>query len=282
MQESSMEKKLEIDAKTKDGWMDYRILNKRIRQAVGEGYSHIVVRNVNGQRFIGAGIKKDVKIDLWGDAGLDLGVFAEGPLITVHGSGEYLLGNTLNDGEIVVYGDSWDITGMGARGGSIFIMGNGGSRVGIHMKEFKDRKPVIAYGGKVKQYCGEYMAGGVIAVFGMDFTKAIKDSSRPVDKDNIDSSKVRFLEGDLVQTDLGAGIHGGKIYVRGKVRDELLGIYASKKDLTAEDRKELEMVIKRFCSHFNLPEAMLMGQEFTKIAPISSRPFGKAYAYTPV
>lgn len=274
--------KITIDAKTKDGWMDYRVLNKKIREAVRDGHIHITVKNVNGQRFIGAGIKKNVTIELFGDAGLDLGVFAEGPSIIVHGCGEYLLGNTLNAGEIIVYGDSWDITGMAARGGSIFVMGNGGSRIGIHMKEFKDRKPLIAYGGRVKQYCGEYMAGGTIVIFGLDFSEAIKNPKKQVGKNNINPKRIRLMESDLVQTDLGAGIHGGKIYVRGKVRDELLGIYASKKKFTEEDRKELDSIIKRFSEYFNVPDKILSEQEYTKIAPVSSRPFGRAYAYTPV
>ncbi|MFH1402697.1 MAG: hypothetical protein ABIH11_00325 [Candidatus Altiarchaeota archaeon] len=277
-----MTKKITIQAKTEDGWVDYRILNKKIRKAVSDGYDHIVLENVNGQRFIGAGIKADVRIDVHGNAGLDLGVFAEGPKITVYGCSEYLLGNTLNAGRIIVYGDSWDITGMGARGGSIFVMGNGGSRIGIHMKEFKDNIPEIVYGGRVKQYCGEYMAGGIITVFGLDFSGALIDPSKPVDKNNIDARRIRLAEGDLAQTDLGSGIHGGKIFIRGDVKDELLGPYASKKEFTDDDRRQLEGIIKRFCKYFNVPEDMLVEQEYTKIAPVSSRPFGKAYAYTPV
>ena len=61
-----------------------------------------------------------MRIEVYGDAGLDLGFI--GLRIIVHGCSEYLLGNTLSGGEIVVYGDSWDITGMGARGGSIFVI----------------------------------------------------------------------------------------------------------------------------------------------------------------
>ncbi|MBD3388006.1 MAG: hypothetical protein GF416_03060 [Candidatus Altiarchaeales archaeon] len=262
--------------------MDYRVLNKRIRGAVADGWEHIVVKNVNGQRFIGAGIKKDITLELFGDAGLDLGVFMEGPKVIVHGCSEYLLGNTLNKGEIIVYGDSWDITGMGARGGEIYIMGNGGSRIGIHMKEFKENVPTIVYGGSVKQYCGEYMAGGIIAVLGLDFTDAIKDRSKPMEKKNIDPKKIKLMECELAQTDLGAGIHGGKIYMRGDVREELLGIYASNKEMSEEDQRELNEILKKFCDHFNVPAELLKGEKFTKIAPSSSRPFGKAYAYTPV
>jgi len=278
-------KSITIDALEKGRWhMDYRDLNQKVRKAVKDGYDHITLTNVNGQRFIGAGLTEPVHIEIFGDAGLDLGVFASGPRFTVHGSGEYLLGNTLNNGEIVVYGSSWDITGMGARGGSIFVMGHGGSRIGIHMKEFKDQIPVIVYGGSVKQYCGEYMAGGVIAVLGLDYGGAIKNPKRPVDAENIDPKKIRESNGVdcIVQSDLGAGIHGGVIYVRGEVPDHMLGVYAVKKEFTEEDKKRLEPIVKRYCRLFNTPEELVWSKPFTKIAPFSHRPFGKAYTTTPV
>ncbi len=261
----------------------YKDVNREIRKAVKEGYKHIVLKNVVGQSFIGAGLKgDDITIEVFGDAGLDLGVFADGPTIIVHGCSEYLLGNTMNSGEIVVYGDSWDITGMGARGGQMYIMGNGGSRIGIHMKEFKDQVPVICYGGRVKQYCGEYMAGGRIVVLGLDFKEAIKDPKKPIDKKNIDPKKIKNAEEPVVQQDLACGIHGGVIYVRGEVPDEYLGIYAIKDEMTDEDREFLEPVVKRFCQHFNCPEKLIWEKEFTKVKPFSSRPFGKHYNNTPV
>ncbi len=278
-------KKIVIDAKgdSCNGCkMDHRELNMKIRKAVRDGYNWITLKNVMGQRFIGAGIKGDVTIEIFGDAGLDLGVFSDGLTIIVHGSSEYLLGNTLNSGEIVVYGDSWDITGMGARGGRIFIMGNGGSRVGIHMKEFMDKKPVICYGGTVKQYCGEYMAGGIIVVLGLDFRDAIIDRGRPIDRDNIDGSRVKDVEGDVVQSDLACGIHGGVIYVRGEVKEHLLGVYAVKDEIDRDDRKVLEPILERFSELFNVPLDFLLSRDFTKVRPVSSRPFGKHYNTTPV
>ncbi len=67
-------------------------------------------------------IKKPITIEVFGDAGLNLGVFSGDITIIVHGYSEYLPGNTLNAGELIVYGNSGDITGMGARGGKIFVM----------------------------------------------------------------------------------------------------------------------------------------------------------------
>lgn len=275
-------KEVEIDAKPSGCKVYHRDLNRQIRKAIASGCKKVVLKNVMGQRFIGAGIESDCAIEIFGDAGLDLGVFSDGLNITVHGSSEYLLGNTLNSGEIVVYGDSWDITGMGARGGRIFIMGNGGSRIGIHMKEFGDTKPIICYGGTVKQYCGEYMAGGAIVVLGLDFRDALKDPKKPVGKDNIDGDKIKNATGDIVQSDLGGGIHGGAIYIRGEVPDSLLGVYAVKDEIDEDDVKILEPVINRFCELFNVSSEFIWDIGFTKIRPISSRPFGKHYTTTPI
>ncbi|MEE8402992.1 MAG: hypothetical protein V3R93_04480 [Candidatus Hydrothermarchaeaceae archaeon] len=277
-----MPKKIEIDTKPEGCKLYHRNLNEQIRKAVDDGYDWIVLKNVLGQRFIGAGMKGKYTIEIFGDAGLDLGVFSEGLDIIVHGSSEYLLGNTLNGGEIVVYGDSWDITGMGARDGRIFIMGNGGSRIGIHMKEFGDTRPVICYGGTVKQYCGEYMAGGIIVVLGLDFKDAIKDPKKPIGNDNIDGSRVKNVAGDIVQSDLGAGIHGGAIYIRGKVPDDLLGVYAVKDEIEEADKEVLQPIIERFCELFNVSPDFIWDAGFTKVRPVSSRPFGKHYTTTPI
>ena len=133
-------KKIVLDAEENGVKKYHRELNTLIRKAVADGFNWITIKNVRGQRFIGAGISDDVTLEVKGDAGLDLGVFSRRANIIVYGCSEYLLGNTLNGGEIVVYGDSWDITGVGARDGSIYVMGEGGSRIGIHMKEYKDKR----------------------------------------------------------------------------------------------------------------------------------------------
>jgi len=271
-----------IDAGAGGKKMHYRELNQNIRSAVEDGFHHITIVNVSGQRFIGGGLKGGTTIDIYGDAGLDTGIFADGVRINVHGCSEYLLGNTMNSGEIAVYGDSWDITGMSARGGEIYVLGDGGCRVGMHMKSFADRKPTVVYGGRVKQYCGEYMAGGVIIVLGINYRTAVIDRKKPVTKENIDPEKVTEYKEPYVQAYLGCGMHGGTIYVRGVVPDTDLGIYAVKDEFTEADRAEITPCIKRFSELYNVPERRLWAKKYTKIRPISSRPFGKVYNSTPI
>ncbi len=62
------------------------------------------------------------------------------------------------------------------------------------MREYRDRRPYLIIGGRVDDYLGEYMAGGVIMVLGLD----------SLNKCNI----------QLVGNHVGSGMVGGRIYIR--------------------------------------------------------------------
>ena len=236
-----------IDAKG----MDYRELNRTIRNALDEGVSTILITNVLGQRFIGDGIDKEVKISITGVAGGDLGAFMNGPLIYVNGNAEHAAGNTMSNGKIVIYGDSGDCLGHSMRGGKIFVKGNVGYRVGIHMKQFEDIYPTIVIGGKAQSFLGEYMAGGIILVLGLG-------SECPVD------------------SYVGTGIHGGTIYIAGDIDDDLLGVATKKAPVDEEDLKIIRELVRDYNSYFN-KSVDVDKIEFIKIEPISSRPFSNLY-----
>jgi glutamate synthase domain-containing protein 3 len=167
-----------------------------------------------------------------------------------------MTGNTMNSGKIIVHGNAWDVTGLSARGGKMFIKGSSGYRVGIHMKEFGQRWPSLVIGGTAKDYLGEYMAGGTIVVLGIG-------SKMP----------------SPVGVSLGAGIHGGKMFIRGKVGQEQLGPGAGIAEMSAEDEKELEGLLDEFVSYFG-PIVEREPSCFTKVAPLSSRPFSGKYDKT--
>jgi glutamate synthase domain-containing protein 3 len=263
--EGSEGKAIVIDAwnTEKDRPLRYFVLNEMIHKAADDGNKHIVVRNVLGQRFICAGMEhKDVKVDIYGTPGNDLGVFMDGPTIEVFGSAEDQAGNTMNSGKIIIHGNAWDVTGLAARNGRIFVRGNGGYRIGIHMKEYMNFRPVVVYGGAVKEFFGEYMAGGVLVALGMD----------------IDNGNVTNMDPtDVVRGSLGTGIHGGAIYVRGEVSENLLGVSASIQPFEKEDRRVLDPILREFSEHFHLPLDMIWEREITKIVPSSSRPYGAYY-----
>jgi len=238
-------------------------LNQRIHHAADQGHKHIVIINVLGQRFICAGMEhKDVKVDIYGTPGNDLGVFMDGPTIEVFGSAEDQVGNTLNSGRIIIHGNAWDVTGLAARDGTILVKGNGGYRIGIHMKEYEDYRPVVVYGGAVKEFFGEYMAGGVLVALGMD----------------LEDGRVEDLPADkVVRGSIGSGIHGGAIYIRGEVPDHFLGVAASKQPFEDEDTETLRPILEDFCSTFDVDIERIWERDFVKVSPASSRPYGGYY-----
>ncbi|MFQ5826355.1 MAG: hypothetical protein ACE5IA_03265, partial [Dehalococcoidia bacterium] len=167
----------------------YRDLNARLRDAVGAGARHIELHNVYGQRYIGTDLEGPVEIDIYGTPGNDLGSFMDGPRIVVHGNAQDGCGNTMNEGEIIIHGHAGDILGLSARGGRVFVRDDVGYRAGIHMKEYGEKKPLVVIGGTAQDFLGEYMAGGVLVLLGLN----LKDG---------ESHRASFI---------GTGMHGGAI-----------------------------------------------------------------------
>ena len=146
----------------------YRDLNSLLRSLDANGIEKIEIRNVYGQRYIGTDLDNHLNIDIYGTPGNDLGAFMNGANITVHGNVQDACGNTMNHGKIVVHGRAGDLVGHSMRGGKIFIRDDAGYRVGIHMKEYLGKRPTIVIGGTAQDFLGEYMAGGVLVVLGLN------------------------------------------------------------------------------------------------------------------
>jgi len=257
-----------IDA---DG-LRHRDLNVRIREALSAGETDIELLNVNGQRYIAAGIESSVRICIEGVPGNDLGAFMNGPRILVRGNAQDAIGNTMNEGKIVVHGHAGDVLGYGMRGGKIFILGDVGYRVGIHMKAYRSQTPVLIAGGTAADFLGEYMAGGILVILGID-------------------GRARPIVGDYCAT----GMHGGAIYLRGPFDfpSTSLGVNAQGKrfdrshvatdharvhDAAAGDIEELRNHLGEFCQHFSLDLEEIMSEPFAKLTPCSHRPYGGKYA----
>ncbi len=244
----------EIDAKD----IHYREVNKMLRAAIAQGEKEIVLKNVNGQRYLAAGVSAEVKIDIYGTPGLDLGAFMRGPLLTVHGNTQDGAGNTMDDGKIVVRGMAGDVVGYAMRGGKIHVASDVGYRVGIHMKAYMDKIPVIIIGGKAGDFLGEYMAGGVIILLGINS---------------------RYPKRPLAGIFLGTGMHGGVIYVRGTLPETQLGQGLKIEKIDEEDEKILRGYLEEYCRDFGLDLETVMAESFVKIRPQTHRPYGKLYAY---
>lgn len=235
----------------------YRDLNEQIKKLASSGVREIILNNINGQRYIGVGIKSPLRLIVNGTPGNDLASFASNVDIIVYGNGQDGICNTMNDGKVVIHGDVGDILGYGMRGGKLYIRGNAGYRVGIHMKGYKDKQPVIIIGGRAGDFFGEYMAGGRLVLLGLD----------------------RGKDQSIIGNHVAVGIHGGVIYVRGDVQEYQVGLEVKIKEVNKEDRKELEGMLAEYCQEFNLELEEIMAAKFTKLIPASSRPYGNMYAY---
>lgn len=236
----------------------YRQLNEAVRDAIARGAKELRLLDVNGQRYIGTGVSgRDVRIDVHGTAGNDLGMLMNGPTVHVHGNAQDGVGNTMNAGTVVVHGDAGDVLGYGMRGGKVYVKGDVGYRVGIHMKAYENLVPVMVVGGKARDFFGEYMAGGVLVLLGMN---------------------TQFAEQPLVGSFLGSGMHGGAIYIRGTVEPWQCGKEVDISPVEDGDMAELRPVLEDYCAAEEMDLDEVLSQPFVKLKPFSHRPYGKLYA----
>lgn len=237
--------------------MGYKDLNKKIRELVSSGTKEIQLDNICGHKFIGDGLKGKAKITINGIPGNDLAAFMDGPELYIMANGQDGIGNTMNSGKVVIHGHAGDVIGYAMRGGKIFIKTDVGYRVGIHMKSYANSIPIIVIGGKASNFFGEYMAGGVMVLLGLN----LKDGEN--------------IAGDYI----GTGMHGGVIYVRGDIDDYYLGREVKKTELDESDMEKLKPLVLEYCEHFGCDPAMVMSKKFIKLVPKSHRPYGNLYAH---
>jgi len=247
-----MAKTFTLDA----GGIYYRQLNEQIREAVANGATHIVLNNVNGQRYIADGMDGDITVEVNGVPGQDMGAFMRGPKVVVKANAQDGVGNTMDDGLIVIDGLAGDVVGYAMRGGKIFIKGDVGYRVGIHMKAYLEKLPTIVIGGKAGDFLGEYMAGGILLLLGMF-------SDKPTEP--------------VAGRSLGTGMHGGVIYVRGGVPAEQIGPGLSAQPVDDDDKSVIAGLVKEYAKELGLDAKKILAADFVKIKPFSSRPYGKLY-----
>ena len=198
-----------------DGWdggidaegMDYRRLNDEIRRRVEAGERRIKVFNVRGQRYLGVGLPPGVKLEIHGVPGNCLGNFNEGVEIEVYGNAQDDVGDTMHAGRIIIHGDARDVIGQALQGGMILVKGNVGNRAAIQMREYMDRRPYLIVGGRADDYFGEYMAGGVAVILGLG------------------------VKGEPVGKHVATGMVGGRIYIRGRISEEKVGLQPPRQDV---------------------------------------------------
>ncbi len=206
-----------------------------------------------GQRFIAAGMSNlDITVD--GVPGNALGAYLNGAKITVNANAQDAVGDTMNDGEIVIHGNIGDAAGYAMRGGEIYVKGSAGYRAGIHMKQYKDKVPVIVIGGITGSFLGEYQAGGLIIVLGLN-------------------SNGHRIVGNFPCT----GMHGGKMFLRGNCDDIEFPSQVTARTATDADIEEIRNYISRYCELFGYNSEEILDSPFTVVTPDSKNPYKQMY-----
>jgi glutamate synthase domain-containing protein 3 len=248
-----MEEVVTIDARG----IFHRELNARLRQLASNGTRKIRLQNVYGQRYIGTDLGRPIEIEIFGTPGNDLGAFMDGPKIIVHGNAQDGCGNTMNNGQIIIHGHAGDILGLSARGGKILVREDVGYRAAIHMKEYQGKKPVVIIGGTAQDFLGEYMAGGILILLGLNLKEE-------------EGHKANFI---------GTGMHGGVIYLRGEVQEYQLGKEVGVAEPNENDYLTLKKLVGEFAYHFGHDAEKILKHKFVKLFPLYLRPYGRLYAY---
>lgn len=228
--------------------LDFKALNEQVRSSSED----VTVNNCLGQRFIGCGLNRKI-ITVNGIPGNALGAYLDGAQITVNGNAQDAVGDTMNDGRIIIHGNIGDAAGYAMRNGEIYVQGNAGYRAGIHMKAYKEKFPAIVIGGTAGSFLGEYQAGGIIIVLGLN-------ASDPI-----------------VGNFTGTGMHGGKIFLRGSADDVVFPDKVSIKRAESDDLEEIKKYIDRYCEYFGADEEKIYSEPFYVLTPDSKNPYRQMY-----
>ena len=235
------------------GASHFREANQRLREALAAA-DVVELRDVCAQRYLGCAMPAGKKLDVFGTPGNDMACFLDGGEVEVHGSAQDQVGNTMNDGRIVIHGRCGDAAGYAMRGGKIFVRGNAGYRAGIHMKAYKEKKPIMIIGGTAGSFLGEYQAGGVIIVLGLD-------------------SKDKRIVGNFPCT----GMHGGKMFLRGECNDIEFPKQVTARPADSGDLEELKVYLSEYCEVFGLELSKVLESPFTVVTPDSKNPYKQMY-----
>ncbi len=225
---------------------------QRLNQMVRETAEDIIIDNCCGERFIGTGAANK-HIEINGIPGNALGAYLDGAEITVNSNAQDAVGDTMNDGRIIIRGDVGDALGYAMRGGKILVKGNSGYRTGIHMKQYKEKCPLIIVGGRAGSFLGEYLAGGTIIVLGLGC--------------------------DCVPLGnfTGTGMHGGEIWVRSHKELKNLPAQVFCKKASKEELKKIKGYIEEYAQIFGIESDSIFDAPFYLLKPNAKNPYKQLY-----
>jgi glutamate synthase domain-containing protein 3 len=146
-----------------------------MRRAYQLGWKRFIVYRLRGQRFHGVGLgaaTDGVRIDLYGSNGDYTASGMDGLEIHIHGNAQDQVAQIAKRGKLVIYGDVGQTFMYGAKGGEVFVLGNGAGRPLINAVG----RPRVVINGTCLDFLAEsFMAGdplnggGFVILNGIEF-----------------------------------------------------------------------------------------------------------------
>jgi glutamate synthase domain-containing protein 1/glutamate synthase domain-containing protein 3 len=146
-----------------------------LRHAYELGWKRFIVYRLRGQRFHGAGLgaaTDGVRIDLYGSNGDYTASGMDGLEMYIHGNAQDQVAQIAKRGKLVIYGDVGQTFMYGAKGGEVFVLGNGAGRPLINAVG----RPRVVINGTCLDFLAEsFMAGdpltggGFVILNGIEF-----------------------------------------------------------------------------------------------------------------
>ncbi len=146
-----------------------------MRAAYKAGWKRFIVYRLRGQRFHGVGLgaaTDGVRIDLYGSNGDYTASGMDGLEMHIHGNAQDQVAQIAKRGKLVIYGDVGQTFMYGAKGGEVFVLGNGAGRPLINAVG----RPRVVINGTCLDFLAEsFMAGdplaggGFVIVNGVEF-----------------------------------------------------------------------------------------------------------------
>jgi glutamate synthase domain-containing protein 1/glutamate synthase domain-containing protein 3 len=144
-----------------------------LMEAYLKGWRRFICFDCRGQRYLGCGLgpqTDDVIIDVYGSSGDYLGSGLDGLTMTVHGNAQDQLGQIIKTGTLVIHGDVGQTFMYGAKGGSVYVLGNAAGRPLINSVG----NPRVVINGTCLDFLAEsFMAGDVLQGGGFVIVNAI-------------------------------------------------------------------------------------------------------------
>ncbi|RJP23007.1 MAG: glutamate synthase [Candidatus Abyssobacteria bacterium SURF_5] len=169
------------------------------------GWRRFIAYNFRGERFSGCGFGPETQgviIDLYDSTGDYVASGIDGMEIYIHGDGQDQLAQIIKQGKLVVYGDVGQTFMYGAKGGSIYVMGNAAGRPLINAVG----RPRVVVNGTCLDYLAEsFMAGDALNGGGFVVLNAVEFD---------EEGSLRDLPFPYPGSNLFSLASGGAIYVR--------------------------------------------------------------------